>query len=172
MSIAAANVAPNFLIRRSLTADELLRLQEPVVLYEYDARDDDGVPFFVYTIAGWLDGRNIATSQGGCTMGGQVIIVNADSREQADHMAADGLGITINGFEQDARDTQASKDSLARLTSVGATERMNQAMRPDKNEDFVKDAAAIQKLRGDDIVLVAGRMASQPGLKNIFPSLH
>lgn len=171
MSISAANVAPNFLLRPSITAQELRELQEPVVLFEYEGRDSDGASFFAYTVAGWLNGRNIATAQGGATVGGQVIIINADNRESADAMAADGLGTTINALDQDELDTRDAQAALSRLTSVGERERLEQAIRPDKNESFVKDADAIQKLRGDDLILTAGRVGV-PGIKSVFPSLH
>ena len=169
--ISAANVAPNFLIRRSITAAELQELQEPAAIFEYEGRDSDGAPYFAYTVAGWLYGKNIATAQGGCTVGGQVIVINADSREQADHMAADGLGTTINALDQDDANTEEAQKALKRLTSVGEQERLDQAIRTDKTESFVKDATAIQKLRGDDIVLTAS-IGTPRGLKNLFPGLH
>lgn len=172
MSIEAANLAPNFLTRRSITAEELRRLQEPVVLFEYEGCDSDGASFYAYTVAGWLNGQNIATAQGGCTVGGQVIIINADSREMANAIAADGLGTTINALDEDEKNTDEARRALDRLSSVGERERLEQAMRADKNESFMADADAIQKLRGDDIILTAGRVASPDGLKSIFPSLH
>lgn len=171
MTIAAANVAPNFLLRPSITAEELRRLQEPVALFEHEGRDSDGQRFFVYTVAGWLDGQNIATAQGGCTVGGQVIIINADSREQADFIAADGLGTTLNALDEDINHTREAERALDRLESVGEQERLNQAIRPDKNESFVADADRIQKLRGDDVILTAGRVGV-PSIKSVFPSLH
>lgn len=172
MSISAANIAPNFLLRRSITAQDLQRLQEPAVIFEHAGTDDDGEPYFVYTVAGWLNGQNIATEQGGCTVGGQVIIINARSREDADAMAADGLEITMNGMDEEDRQIDSAMAALGRLRTVGAVERIRQAARGDKNEQFVADADAIGKLRGDDVVLAAGRVASPSGLKNIFPSLH
>lgn len=171
MSYAAANIAPNFLLRPSITAEELRRLQEPVALYEFDGKDSDGALYFVYTVAGWLDGVNIATAQGGATVGGQVIVINADSREQADFLAADGLGTTLNALDQDEKHTEEAHKALGRLRSVGEQERLNQAIRPDKNESFVEDADRIQKLRGDDIILTAGRVGV-PSIKSVFPSLH
>lgn len=172
MSISAANIAPNFLIRLSITAEELQELQEPAVIFEYAGSDSDGEPYFVYTVAGWLHGQNIATEQGGCTVGGQVIIINARNREDADAMAADGLGITCNGLDEEDRQAEEAQAALSRLRAVGAVERIRQAARGDKNERFVADAHAIQKLRGDDVVLAAGRMASPAGLKSMFPTLH
>lgn len=172
MNISAANVAPNFLLRRSITAQELQELQEPAVIFEHVGTDSDGDLYFVYTVAGWLHGVNIATEQGGCTVGGQVIIINARNREEADIMAADGLGITINGMDEEDRQIDQARAALSRLRTVGAVERIRQAARQDKNEQFVADSSAIEKLRGDDVVLAAGRMASPAGLKNIFPTLH
>jgi hypothetical protein len=171
MSISAANVVPNFLLRGSITAEELRQLQEPVALFEYEGRDSDGRPFFVYTVAGWLNGQNIATAQGGCTVGGQVIVIPMETREEADQMVADGLATTLNALDKDEEDTRDAVKSLERLRSVGEQERFDQAIRPDKNEDFMNDAEAIQKLRGDDIILTAGRVAV-PGIKNVFPALH
>ena len=104
MSIAAANVAPDFLRRRSISAQDLRRLQEPAVIHEGKFHDADGAPFHVYTIAGWLDGENIFDPlQGGATVGGEAIVIPVDEREMADAIAGQGLADTIdslNGEEQ------------------------------------------------------------------------
>lgn len=156
--ISAANIAPNLLTRRSLVAEDLLRLQEPAVIFEWDSRDSDGVPYYVYTVAGWLNGRNVATMEGGCTVGGQAIIVHADSREHADALAGLGLQDTIEGLRGEASRLKDAQAALARLQSVAPLERMDAATKPnsDKSDAFVDDVDAIRPLIGDDIVLSAG----------------
>lgn len=155
MSIAASNVVPSFHLRRKLVADDLRRLQEPAVIFEYASADSDGHPFFAYTVAGWLDGKNVATIEGGCTVGGEVILINASTRAEADDMAALGLDDTINALHTEAANYQKAIEAQARLSTVGALERMRlaQAAPADKSDQFVQDADAIRPLIGDDIVL-------------------
>lgn len=161
MSIAAANVAPDLSFRRRLTTAELKRLEDPVVLFEHFGHDTDGAPFYVYTVAGWLDGQNVATAQGGCTVGGDAIVINADDRDTADAMAAQGLGDTINFLDQEDEHIAEAAASLARLETIGALDRMklSTAAPADKSDQFEHDAAAIRVLRGDDIVLSAGAVS-------------
>jgi hypothetical protein len=161
MSIAAANVAPDFSFRRKLLPDELKRLADPVVLFEHEGFDSDGVRFFAYTVAGWLDGENVATIQGGCTVGGDVIIIHADDRDTADAIACMGLQDTINMFEDEDAQLVEAAASLARLQSVGATDRVDLATAAPANRSdaFERDMQAIRKLRGDDILLSAGGVA-------------
>lgn len=158
MSIPAANVAPNFSTRRSIPAADLARLEEPACIFECARTDSDGEPFYVYTVAGWLDGQNIATEQGGATVGGQTMIIHARNRQEADMLACLGLEDTINALVLEDEKIAAAQKSLARLSAVGAVERIRQATRTDKNEQFVEDADAITALRGDDISLAAGRL--------------
>lgn len=156
--IAAANVAPSFHARRRISSEDLPRLQEPAAIFEHHGLDSDGVPFWVYTIAGWLDGRNIATREGGCTVGGDVMVVNADTRGEADAMACMALQDSIDAEVAAAGRRLAARASLARLESIGALERMRlaQAAPADKADAFVEDAAKIRELAGDDIVLTVG----------------
>jgi hypothetical protein len=155
MSIAAANVVPSFHLRRSLVADDLRRLQEPAVIFEYENVDSDGVRFFAYTVAGWLDGLNVATVQGGCTVGGEVILITANTRADADAIAGCGLEDTINALHQEHSMYEKAQEAQARLASIGALERMRLAQAPasDKSDQFVQDADAIRPLVGDDILL-------------------
>lgn len=156
MSIAASNVAPAFHLRPEIDQADLKRLQEPVVLHEGKFYDADGAPFHVYTVAGWLDGVNIATPQGGATIGGDVIIIPEDDRAAADDMACAGLQTTIDALihEEDAHiDALAAQ---ARLAQVSALRRTELAMADEKNPDFVADSEAIRPLRGDGILLAAG----------------
>lgn len=154
--IAADNVVPAFHTRRSITADELRRLQEPAVIFEGTRRDDDGVLLFMYTVAGWLDGVNIATMQGGCTVGGDIILIHARNRAEADAMAGLGVQDTIDALNREEDEIAEAIEARARLASINARRRIELATASDKNPDFVADTAAIRKLRGDDIVLAAG----------------
>lgn len=156
MSIAASNVAPAFHTRRQIAAADLKRLQEPAVIFEHEWRDADGELCFAYTVAGWLDGQNIASMQGGCTVGGDVIIIHAADRATADLMAGLGLQDTIDALN---REEEAEIDALAaraRLESVNPIRRLELATATEKNPEYVADTEAIRRLRGDDIVLAAG----------------
>jgi hypothetical protein len=159
--IEAANVRVDLAGRRSITSDELKRLQEPACIFEYSATDEDGAPHYVYTVAGWLEGRNIATAQGGCLVGGEAMVIHATSREHADFLACDGLGTTINALHSEDERYLDAQAALARLSTVSAVERMNLATKPDadKSDAFVNDADAIRPLIGDDIILTTGGKA-------------
>lgn len=159
MSIAAANVAPEFGFRRRLVADDLRRLQEPAVIFEHEGIDSDGERFFVYTVAGWLDGVNVATIDGGCTVGGEVILLNATNRSDADAMAVLGLHDTILALDGEEKLYQEAHAAQARLATVGVLDRMTlaQAKPSDKSDAFVEDADKLRILAGDDILLTTGR---------------
>jgi hypothetical protein len=88
-------------------------------------------------------------------MGGEVILINADTREDADAMACMGLQDTIDALR--ARTTNRWTPprrwvGLARSAHIG---RMEAATKPasDMSDAFVRDQAAIRPLIGDDIVL-------------------
>jgi len=144
--------------RRSLAIEDLLRLDEPAVIFETSGLDSDGVPFWVYTVAGWLDGENVATIKGGCTIGGQAILVNARSRAEADFLAGSGLEDSINALRVEETKYLDALAALARLDSVGAAERLEQSIKrgADRSDAFVADTEAIRCLRGDDVLLSAG----------------
>lgn len=151
------NHAPDFLGRFSIDAADLLRLDEPAVIFEHHGHDDDGASFFVYTVAGFLDGRNIFSEQEqGCTVGGDVIVIHADKRDDADEMAAQGLFTTILSMEAEEKNRLDALAAQARLASISPMERLEQAMRDDKNPDFVEDVSKIRTLVGDDIILAGG----------------
>jgi hypothetical protein len=156
MSIAADSVAPAFHLRRSIHAQDLRRLQEPAVIFEGERTDSDGARFYMYTVAGWLDGENVATMQGGATVGGDVILIAADTRDSADLMAGMGLQDTIDALNREEEATLDALAAKARLESVNPIRRMDLATASEKNPEFVADSLAIRKLRGDDIVLAAG----------------
>lgn len=156
MTIAASNMFPDLSQRRKIHANELRELQEPAVIFEHAGVDSDGARFFVYTVAGWLNGENIATFQGGATVGGDCIIINAEKREDADAMACLGLMDTIDHLNsEDAMmiDAMVARD---RLNSVGALDRMDLATKSEKNPDFIEDMTKARTLVGDDIVLTTG----------------
>lgn len=156
MTIASPNIIPNLLLRRKIDADDLRRLEEPAVIFEYQSRDSDGVLYFVYTVAGFLDGANIFNELGGATVGGDAIIIIADTRAQADDMASLGLQDTINALntEQDTYlDALAAKE---RLSSVSKTAFIDASISKEKNEAFITDIDKIQTLRGDDLIMAQG----------------
>jgi hypothetical protein len=150
-----ADVAPSFHLRQRLVADDLMRLDEPAVIFEHHANDSDGVPFYVYTVAGVLDGQRL---QDGCTVGGEVIIIHADSRDHADAMACMGLQDTIDALHGEGEQLMDAAAALGRLGQIGPVARIEAAMKPasDMSDDFVRDTALIRPLIGDDIVLTTG----------------
>jgi hypothetical protein len=156
MHIQSANVAPDFSARRQLHAQDLRRLVEPAVIFEHHGIDSDEAHFYVYTVAGWLDGENIATIQGGATIGGDVIVIHADDRDTADFIAGMGLQDTINALENEEAATLDALAAKARLESVGAVERLDLSTRSDKPDAFVEDIDKIRPLIGDDIILAGG----------------
>jgi hypothetical protein len=157
--IAAADVAPTFHHRERILAEDLRKLEDPCVIFEHQGSDSDGARFFVYTVGGVLDGRKLGDFQGGVTVAGEVIIIHADRRDDADAMAADGLGQTIAALDVEEERYIDAHAAQARLASVGPIERLDQATKPasDVSDRFVEDVAKIRPLAGDDIILTTGR---------------
>lgn len=155
MTIAAANTVPTFHHRQQLVADDLRRIQEPCVIFEHQGQDSDGVDYYLYTVGGWLDGHPLAD---GCTVKGEVILIHASSRAEADVIASLGLEDTINALNAEESLYQDAHAAMARLSSLGAVERMDLATRADcdKSDAFEADAAAIRPLIGDDVILTVG----------------
>lgn len=158
MSPQAADCIPNFLHRQQIKAEDLRRLQEPCAIFEHEWADSDGVRCYAYTVGGWLDGKPLGDIRGGATVGGEVIIVHAESRVEADALAAFGLGDTVQALDEEEAAYIEAHAALARLSSVSPAVRIDKATADaaDKSDEFEKDAAAIRKLRGDDIVLTVG----------------
>jgi hypothetical protein len=102
--------------------------------------------------------------QGGATVGGEVMIVHADTREAAKHLAAMGLQDTISALDGEEAAYIEAHAALARLSQVSPLVRMDKAAAPDadKSDAFEADTAAIRKLRGDDIVLSTGGVEPPP----------
>ena len=163
MSIAAANTAPAFWLRQKLAADDLRRLVEPCVIFEHEWFDSDGEHCWAYTVGGVLDGLPVGDHQGGCTVGGEVIIVHADDRGAADAIASLGLMDTINALDGETAAVIEAAAARARLDAVGPVRRLDLATASpaDTSDEFVADAAAIRKLRGDDILLTVGGQDAQ-----------
>lgn len=95
---------PNFDRRRELTTDDLVRLDEPKVIYEGQHVDSDGVIAWVFTVGGVLEGRPVETPNHarreveGCTVAGDTIMVHAVDKNEAFLLAAAGLETTINAL--------------------------------------------------------------------------
>lgn len=162
--ISAANVAPDFSQRRDLTASELRRLDDLCVVFEHEGRDSDMQPFYVFTVGGTLDGLPVGSVQGGCTVGGDtMVITGVDSLDAATEIAAVNLEDTVRALDAEAAAFLQSKAALERLNSVGFLEVINQSIKPDsdKSDQFVKDMEAIRPLRGDGIILAAGGVVAE-----------
>lgn len=166
--ISAANVIPkppDLSWRRRLVAEDLRHIQDPGVMFEHQGVDSDGVVFYVYTVVGWLNGQQLGmggdgNEPGGCTVGGDAILVKASSREEADALACLGLHDTILALDAEEQQYQEAAAALARLSTISPVERLEQATKPasDKSDAFVDDVDAIRPLIGDDIVMAAGRV--------------
>jgi hypothetical protein len=112
-----ASLARSLSQRSDISVEDLLRLDEPAVLFEMQFDDADGEKTWAYTVAGWLDGRNIATADGGCLIGGQCILVSAKTRPEADEIASAGLADTIRliAAEEFAKSIAQARPGLADL---------------------------------------------------------
>lgn len=156
--IAAAETFPAFHHRQSLVADDLRRLQDPCVLFEHAWRDSDGVKCWAYTVGGWLDGHRLAD---GCTVAGEVMVVHANNRPEADYLAGIGLQDTIDALNREEELYIDARAAQFRLASIGAAERIEIATKPDadKSEAFIEDVKKIRPLIGDDVVLTVGGVA-------------
>lgn len=92
---------------------DLLELEDPCVLFEGTRVDSDGVRAYLYTVGGFLRGEGLWP---GHTVEGDIIIVHANSRGEADEMAGAGLLTTIEQLS--ARGVDAGINSGI-LTSAG-----------------------------------------------------
>ena len=155
MSIQAADLAPSFAHHAEIVAADLPRISEPCVILEHSGRDADGAEFHVFTIGGWLDGKPLGNMLGGCTVGGDVIVISGMGAEDAKLVAGLGLQDTIEAEMRAAERYIDAQAALARLASVSPIERMDKAAAApaDKSDAFERDTALIRPLRGDDIVL-------------------
>jgi hypothetical protein len=92
---------PDFGSRRSISLEELARMDEPTPIFEHFHVDTDGAHAYVFTVAGKLDGREVAQVDHGlrqvygCTIGGDVIVIHAPDKEAAGEIAANGLQETV-----------------------------------------------------------------------------
>lgn len=160
-SHATADHVPDLSQRRELSLEELAQIDEPAVIFEYSQLRDDAPTQWVYTVAGWLHGRNVATEMGGCTVGGDAIAVFAETRDQADELACSGLDTTISAIKDQARVEAQGAMAAARLSAVGGMERLNQALRGD-NHAFKQDLALLRAAGfGDAVNLDAYRTATR-----------
>lgn len=81
--------------RPSISMADLLRVDDLCVVLEGIRKDSDGVPYYVYTVGGRLDGMVIGGPQGGALVGGDAMVIHAKNRREADDIAAGGLRDTI-----------------------------------------------------------------------------
>lgn len=147
----ALTAPPDLTERRQIDLKDLTRLDEPVVIFEGN-RQREGEPIcWIYTIAGWLDGMNVATKEGGCTVGGDAIAVFAETRAEADFLAVSGMDSTIDLVRQQAAREVAALHSAARLAAAGPLGRLNLAMSGD-NPEFHKDVALLRAAGFGDAV--------------------
>lgn len=97
---------PNLDTRRELTLDELVRMEDPCVILEGEFFDSNNERYFLYTVAGMLDGAEVAPNDGfsilGCTIAGDAIIISGvKSKGEAHELAVHGLDTTIEAYRQE-----------------------------------------------------------------------
>lgn len=157
MSIQAADVAPSFLHHADIKAADLARISDPCVVLEHEGVDSDGARFYCFTVGGWLDGKPLGNEYGGCSVGGDVIVISGVDREEAKWMASMGLQDSINALRGEQERYIDAQAALARLNSVTPEVRIDKAIAApaDRSDEFERDTALIRKLRGDDITLSA-----------------
>lgn len=155
---AAVNMVPDFAHRPRLVANDLRRLEEPCVLFEHKGQDSDGVDFYLYTVGGWLDGKRIPD---GATVGGEVILIHARDRAEADALASMGLMDTIRALDAEEGMYQEANAAMARLSAIGAKARLEQTLKADadKSDAFMEDISKVRPLAGDDVILTVGAVA-------------
>lgn len=153
--IPTANIVPNFAYRRSITAQELRSVDDVCVILEHHGYDSDGADYYLFTVGGVLDGQRFPE---GVLVGGETMLVHADSPEAAKQLACDGLMTTLQALDSEAAQHNRAVEAQARLASVGALERIAQATKApaDRSDTFVEDAHAVRPLIGDDIILSGG----------------
>ena len=159
MSIQAADVAPSFLHHADIKAADLPRISEPCVVLEHEGVDSDGATFFCFTVGGWLDGKPLGNEHGGCSVGGDVIVISGVGmdREEAKWIASNGLQDSINAMRGEQDRYIEAQVALAKLNSISPERRIDLAIAApaDKSDEFERDTALIRTLRGDDITLSA-----------------
>jgi hypothetical protein len=151
-------IRPDFTSRPSIPAADLRHVADPCVIFECLWLDDDAEKCWSYTVGGFLNGAPLGGIGGGVVIGGEAIIVHAETREEADAIAAAGLETTLEALASEEAAYIEANAALARLASVAPTRRVDLATAApaDKSDEFEADTAAIRKLRGDDITLTVG----------------
>lgn len=109
---------PTLAERISIEAEDLLRLDDPCVIFEGEHRDSDGILAYVYTVGGLLNGEPVGGMYG-VLVGEQAIIVHADSRMAADALAGDGLLSTIDAMRDGQPRQQTRAGVLAGVSEIG-----------------------------------------------------
>lgn len=83
---------------------DLIRADSVAVICEGEFRDSDGQRFYVYTVAGELDGNRLEWIDHnrkvlmGATVGGDAMIIHAKDRKEADWIAGNGLQESIDAM--------------------------------------------------------------------------
>lgn len=96
----------NFECHPEVSLMDLINLSDVGVICEAERKDSDGERFFVYTVAGKLNGQTVAAVDHinkvvhGALIEGDAIIVHGRDRKEADWVALNGLVDTILMFRQ------------------------------------------------------------------------
>lgn len=91
----------NFECHPDLSLDDLISLTDVAVVCEAERKDADGERFFVYTVAGRLNGQPCVAMDHmrkvvhGCLVEGDAIVVHGKTKAEADWIAMNGLLDTI-----------------------------------------------------------------------------
>jgi hypothetical protein len=90
-----------FAHRPEVELEDVERITDVAVICEGQYLSADGVPVWIYTVAGELDGNRIEMLDHinktilGATIGGDVMIIEAKDRKEADWLAINGLQDTF-----------------------------------------------------------------------------
>ena len=104
--------------RQSITVDQLVRLDDPCVIFEGTHVDSDNVVGYIYTVGGYLNGAAVGGAFG-VLVGDDAIIVHAESRGAADAMASDGLLATIDAIRNDRTAERSPGGIITSVDSIG-----------------------------------------------------
>lgn len=90
-----------------LSLEQLIQMTDVEVICEAERKDTEGVPLWIYTVSGRLNGvlmvavDHIRKCVHGCLVEGDAIIVHGKDRAEADWIAQNGLEDTIAMLRQE-----------------------------------------------------------------------
>jgi hypothetical protein len=93
----------------SITLQDLMLLDDPCVVFQGCRQDSDGEVLYLYLVGGFLDGRKIEPSQ----VEGDVMIIHAKDKTEADWLAGSGLEDSIRLMRAEGIDSSPNAGIMA-----------------------------------------------------------